>query len=258
MSYEQLARYYDLVHAELTADIGFILTQAARARGPILELGCGSGRLLIPLARAGYQIVGLDNSPGMLALARQRLQSEPEEVRQRVTLIEADMTELDWPSRFAFIFVSYNTLMHLKTEQKGNLFKRARRHLRSGGLFFVDVINPLAAAQTPDDHFITLERCFVEPESGQIVVQKASSWPHPNHQILHIIWLFDSCPLDGGPVTRQVVQMDYHYLYPHELQVMLEETGFKLEALYGDYQQNLFVEESERLLLLARLPSSSE
>ena len=258
MSYEQLARYYDLVHAELTADIGFILTQAAHNRGPILELGCGSGRLLIPLARAGYQVVGLDSSPAMLELARKKLALEPEEVRQRVTLVETDMTELDWPSRFAFIFVSYNTLMHLDNEQKGVLFKRVKRHLRSSGLFFIDVVNPLTAAQTPDDHFLTLERCFVEPESGQIVVQKASSWPHPDRQILHIIWLFDSCPLLGGPVERQVVQMDYHYLYPHELEVLLEEMGFKLEALYGDYQRNLFIEESERLLLLARLPSAPE
>lgn len=257
MSYEQLARYYDFVHAELTADIGFILTQAARNRGPILELGCGSGRLLIPLARAGYQIVGLDNSPAMLDLARQKLAAEPEEVRQRVTLVEADMTELDWSSRFAFIFVPYNTLMHLDSEQKAALFKRARRHLRSGGLFLIDVANPLAAAQTPDDHFLTLERCFVEPESDQIVVQKASSWPDPDRQILRIIWLFDSSPLMGGPVERQVARMDYHYLYPHELELMLEQSGFKLEALYGDYQQNLFVEESERLLLLARLPSST-
>jgi SAM-dependent methyltransferase len=258
MSYEQLARYYDLVHAELTADIGFILTQAARNRGPILELGCGSGRLLIPLARAGYQIVGIDNSPAMLDLARQKLAAEPPEVQDRVTLALADMTELNWESRFAFIFVSYNTLMHLDSEQKRIVFKRIRRHLRSSGLFMIDVVNPLAAAQTPDDHLLTLERCFIDPESGQVVVQKAASWPDNERQILRVIWLFDSSAPDGGPVHRQLMQMDYHYLYPHELQMMLEETGFKLEALYGDYGESLFVEDSERLLLLARLASAAE
>jgi len=251
MSYEQLARYYDLIHAGLTADIGFILTQAARSPGPVLELGCGSGRLLIPLARAGHLVVGVDNAPAMLARARQRLAAEPPAVRERVTLVHGDMLDLDWAGQFGFIFVPYNTLMHLDSEQKRILFRQVRRHLRSDGLFLIDLANPLAAAQTPDDHLLTLERCFVEPESGQLVVQQASSWPDPERQILHVIWLFDSSPPEGGAVQRQVVQMAYHYLYPHELELILAETGLQLLAQYGDYRQNPFAEDSERLLLLA-------
>jgi len=258
MSYAQLARYYDLVHAGLTADIGFILTQAARTPGPVLELGCGSGRLLIPLARAGHQLVGVDNAEAMLARARQRLAAEPPAVRERVTLVHGDMLDLDWAGQFGFIFVPYNTLMHLDSDQKRTLFRQVRCHLKAEGLFLIDLANPLAAAQTPDDHFLTLERCFVEPESGQLVVQQASSWPDPDRQILHVIWLFDSSPPEGGAVQREVVQMAYHYLYPHELQLMLEESGLQLLALYGDYRQGPFEEESERLLLLARPALAAE
>jgi SAM-dependent methyltransferase len=71
--YEQTAKYYDLVHAELKDDIPLVLTLAGQGKGPILELGCGTGRLLLPLARAGYEVIGLDNSPAMLAKAKARL-----------------------------------------------------------------------------------------------------------------------------------------------------------------------------------------
>ncbi len=68
--YDQIARFYDLTHAELTADLPFVLQLASEAGGPILELGCGSGRLLLPLARAGHSVIGLDLSGAMLAMQR--------------------------------------------------------------------------------------------------------------------------------------------------------------------------------------------
>lgn len=251
--YEQIAPYYDLVHTDLTADIGFVLTLASRAAGPILELGCGSGRLLLPLARAGHAVTGLDNSPAMLARARQRLAAESEAVGERVRLIEADMTDFEIDGRYALIIIPYNTLMHLEPARMTAVFKQVRRHLQMGGRLFIDVINPLAAAQTPDDHLLTLERCLVDPDTGNLIVQMASSWPDPSAQVLHITWLYDTSPAAGGPVHRTVVQAQYHYLYPHELELLLEPAGLKLQALYGDYNQLPFGEESARLLALAEM-----
>jgi SAM-dependent methyltransferase len=249
--YEKIARYYDLIHAELTADIGFVLTLAARASGPLLELGCGTGRLLLPLARAGYTLTGIDNSPAMLSLARERLAAEAEEVRQRVTLVPADMTALELADRFALVIISYNTFMHLAPPQKTTALQCIRRHLRPGGRLFIDLINPLAAAQTPEDRLLTLERVLAEPGTGNVLVQMASSRVDLEQQVLHITWLYDTSPPAGGPVQRSVVQARYYYLYPHELELMLEETGYRLEALFGSYSQTPFSEESDRLLALA-------
>ena len=77
LSYDAIARYYDLSHQSLVEDIPFLLRVAAETGGPALELGCGSGRLLVPLARAGYAVTGVDNSPEMLARAELRLAGEP-------------------------------------------------------------------------------------------------------------------------------------------------------------------------------------
>ena len=75
--YDRIARYYDLTHDRLTADVPFLLAQAAEAGGPVLEIGCGSGRLLVPLARAGQTITGVDRSAEMLARAEPRLAALP-------------------------------------------------------------------------------------------------------------------------------------------------------------------------------------
>jgi SAM-dependent methyltransferase len=249
--YEQIAQYYDAVHEGLTADVGFVLTQAGRAGGLVLELGCGTGRLLLPLARAGHQVIGVDNSAAMLARARARLAAEPEAVRERVTLVEADMTSFAVDGRFALAIIPYNTFLHLSRAQKSAALKRIHAHLVPGGRLLIDLINPLAAAQTPDDHLLTLERVFTDKETGNTVVQMASSWPDLDAQILHITWLFDASPPTGGPIQRTVVQSQYHYLYPHELELLLTDTGFYLQAIYGAYNQTPYDEESERLLILA-------
>jgi SAM-dependent methyltransferase len=249
--YEKIARYYDLTHASLTADVAMVLTLAARADGPLLELGCGSGRLLLPLARAGYHVTGIDSSPAMLAIARARLASELPDAQERVTLLEADMTAFELHGRFALVIVAYNTLLHLAPTEKTAALHRIHRHLAPGGRLFVDLINPLAAAQTPDDRLLTLEGVFTDPDTGHLLVQMASSRVDLEEQVLHVTWLYDTSPAPGGPVERVIAQAHYHYLYPHEVELVLAESGFRLEALYGSYSQAPFAEESDRLLALA-------
>lgn len=251
--YDQIARYYDLTHADLEDDIGYLLALAGQVNGPILELGCGSGRLLLPLARAGYTITGLDNSAVMLARAQARLAVETEPVQKRVTLLEGDMTTFTTDGYFALAIIPYNTLMHLEPEQVSATLKRVSRCLLAGGLLFIDLANPVAVAQTPNDRFLTLENTLVDPDTGDIIVQMASNWLDEAEQRLHVTWIYDVSPVGGGPVHRTVARLTYHYFYPHELELMLAGAGFKLQKLMGSYDESPFQENSERLLLLARL-----
>jgi SAM-dependent methyltransferase len=254
--YEKIARYYDLSHATLTADIGFVLTLASQANGPILELGCGTGRLLLPLARAGYTVTGLDNSPAMLAYAQRHLGHETEAVQHRVTLVEADMTTFTLAgqeSHFALAILPYNTLMHLEPGQAPAVFQRIGRYLRADGRLFIDLTNPFTVAQTVNDGALSLENSLVEPETGDIVLQMASNWLDDKEQVLRITWIYDTTPPTGGLIHRTVVQAAYHYLYPHQLELFLADAGFTLESLSGNYNQAPFSEESERMLILAGL-----
>ena len=251
--YDQLARYYDLIHENLTADIPFVLQLAAEIGDPLLELGCGSGRLLLPLARAGHIITGLDNSPAMLERARQRLAAEATAARSRVQLIEGNMVTIKLPDhngRYRLIFAGYNTFMHLTPSQTVTALRRIRDLLQPDGRLFLDLNNPFTLAETADTPILALENILRDPETGDVVIQLSAERLDAAGQRIQVTWVFDASPAPGGPVRRRVVEMDYFYHYPHELELLLSEAGLKFQSLLGDYDGSSFSEDSERLLLI--------
>jgi hypothetical protein len=187
----------------------------------------------------------------MLARARKRLAEEATAVQERVTLFEADMVDFDIGQKVGLALVPYNTLLHLDERQKGQLFKAVGRHMDDNGRLFIDIANPQHAAQSHDDHNLTLERVMVDPETAETIVQMASSWADQEQQRLHITWLYDVSPAGGGAVQRTVIETDYFYIYPHQVELLLKTSGFRLAGIYGDYQGRPFSEESERLLIMA-------
>jgi SAM-dependent methyltransferase len=254
--YEQIARYYDLIHAQLTADIPLLQTLAQEADGPILELGCGTGRLLRPLAQAGHRVTGVDNSEEMLAYCRQKLAGETAETRTRIRLVKADLLALDQAlrasnERFALAVISHNTLMHLSLNEVNEMLRQLRPYLTENGRVFIDVANPFVLAESADSPHLTLENQLTDPQTGDHVLQFATTRLDDEAQVCHVTWLFDTSPAAGGSLQRHISQMAYHYFYPHELELALQRAGYHLRHFWGDYDQTSFKEDSERLLLLA-------
>lgn len=252
--YDIIARYYDLVHAELTEDIDYILSLAQRFDSPILELGCGSGRILFPLAQAGSTVTGVDSSRAMLSRAEKRLAGESIETRRRIRLFESRMESLDLgreQSGFGLVIIPYNTLMHLDPEDIVRTFKRVAANLRPQGCLFIDLINPHLVAQSPDEPSLVHERVLTDPDSGEKVVQLSSSRLDEFSQTIHITWVFEESAGDPESDKRSVAQLKYHYLFPHQLELALAEAGLQLDSITGNYEGAPFHEESERLLLLA-------
>ena len=249
--YDKIASLYDLVHVDLTEDVNFLIALAEQLGGPILELGCGTGRVLLPLARAGHHITGVDRSSAMLDRAKQKLLGESESVRSRVNLVIGDMNSIQLNSEFELAIVSYNTFMHFEKATKTALLNTIREHLLPDGTLFIDVDNPFEISDASDDVFV-LERTMMDPETGNTIIQSASSWVDTDAQYRHITWLFDVSPQSGGPVHRTIAEADYHYLFPHELETALVGSGFRLKALLGGYDGEPFGEETPRLIALAK------
>jgi SAM-dependent methyltransferase len=255
--YNKIAHYYDITHADLTEDVDYILKLVGENQAAsILELGCGSGRLLLPLAQAGHTITGLDTATAMLTRAQTRLAAEPVAVQQRVTLLEADMTQFTPPANafFDWAILPYNTFMHLTPTQMSVALKNVARSLAKNGRLLIDLINPTAIASTPNDRLLTLENTFTDPENGRLVVVQSSSLLDEASQTLHITWLYDATPPEGGAIHRTIAQATYYYLYPHQLELLLHEVGLRLRSLSGDYDDSPYSEESDRLLILAEHP----
>ncbi|HWQ03078.1 MAG TPA: class I SAM-dependent methyltransferase [Candidatus Nitrosotenuis sp.] len=147
------AEVYDwLPRAQRRADRAFYLSYARRARGRILELGCGTGRILIPLAAAGFQVTGLDNSAAMLERCREKLAAQPKPVRERVRLVRGDMRRFQLRHRFALVTIPYRGFHHLlSVEDQLACLRCIHKHLTRNGRLLLDLfcINGEMGAVSP-------------------------------------------------------------------------------------------------------------
>jgi ubiquinone/menaquinone biosynthesis C-methylase UbiE len=244
--YEKLARFYDLEHADLTADLVFYLHFARQAGGRVLEVGCGTGRLSLPLVEAGIEVTGVDSSPAMLAQARRKLGDQ-------VPLIEGDMRTVTLPDRYALIIVSINTFMHLLTtaDQLAALTNLAR-HLGPGGRLIIDLPAGDELAHQDPDARLTLEQTFLDPDTGHRIIKLVASRVDWATQRQEVTYVYDELLEDGG-VRRTVVPMTLRHVFRYELTLLLEKAGYNLEALYGDYDLSPYGEGGPRMIAVARI-----
>ena len=239
--YAVLARYYDALHRELTDDVPLVLALATQAEGDILELGCGTGRLMQPLLSAGFAVTGVDNSAEMLAIARSNANN------RLATLIQANMTSFEVSNTFSLIIISYNTLMHLNQTQVAATFKQVKQHLAPNGRLFIDVENPFAVASIVDQMAFEAEASFDDPQSGLLVTPYACWTLDGRRQIATVNWRYVRA--DGVVDSAEIA---YHYIFPHRLQQLLSNSGLRWQTAYGDYDQSAYDEYSPRLILIAQ------
>lgn len=251
--YEILAQYYDQLHASLTADVPFVRELAEEQGGPVLEVGSGTGRLLIPLAEAGFHVTGIDSSPQMMSIARRHLLLKPDSIRDSIHLVEQDIRSLtpdQFNHKFALALLSYNTLMHFPESDIKPLLQTLARGMRDNAVLFLDLENPFAIASAAFTGSPVLETSFTDSHTDKKIEQWSLGKGDTESQMLDVSWLF------RDPAREEIleeVHFRYYYYYPHQIDLFLQSAGFKLEQLLGSYAGDPFAEGSERLLMLARL-----
>ena len=144
-SYRVSAKYYDDAYATKNdlVDLPFYMDLAKRSGGPVLEMACGTGRILLPIARAGIEIHGVDNSLPMLEVLRSHVRQEPPEVQQRITIAEGDMRSFRSAQKYTLVTIPFRPMQHMYTvEDQAAALQTAAFHLVEGGLFAFDVFYP--------------------------------------------------------------------------------------------------------------------
>jgi len=259
------AELYDAVYADV-GDIAFWEATAATAiDGPLLELGCGTGRLLLPLARAGREVVGVDLAAHMLARCRAKLQEEPSEVRGRVTLLEADMTSFDLGRGFAGIYCAFGSFHHLRTvEEQLGCLERCHDHLLPGGTLVLDLINPDPA---PDETCATQPAGSSAPASGPTQDEATAGtigWTDGRRirSWATVLGTQRSLQTNDVEVTYEIIETSgtvrrvtetfpMRFVFRYELEHLLARSGFRIVALYGDYDRSAFADDSLGLIAVA-------
>lgn len=251
-AYRSLARFYELEHADFKDDLAMYQGFARRWGSPILELACGTGRVLMALAQTGHTVVGLDSSPTMLAMARRKIAALPFDVGARVTLAEADMRYVSLGERFALIIVALGSFMHLATpDDQVRTLTGARRCLATDGLLLIDLPNPIPFLLTDPGRQLTLHRQLTDPSTGHTILKFVSSRFDHARQLQEVTLVYDELG-EGAVVRRTVLPLTQRYFFRYEMEWLLDKAGFVVEQVYGSYELEAYEESSERLIFVAR------
>lgn len=247
---------YDLFFTDAEADVLFYVAEAQRAEPPVLELACGTGRVLIPVAQAGVEVVGLDLSPAMLAHARRKVAALPPEVRARITLQEADMRTFSLPHRFGLIYCPFRAFLALLTvEDQLAALERIRLHLKPGGRFALNFFDPnlryLAESQTPAGNALHLELEIALPDGGRLLRWTVRQY-EPARQWLDVVYIDEWFDAHGTMTRRQRIPLQLRWIYRYEFEYLLARAGFQVEALYGDFERHAWERPGQELIWIAR------
>lgn len=248
--------YYDLVAAS-QADIPFYLEEAQSCGGPVLELGCGTGRVTLPLAAAGLEVVGLDCSPEMLAVARDKLAGLPAAARARVTLLDGDMRDFRLDRLFPLIIIPYRSFQYLLSpgEQRQALAS-IHRHLATGGRLIFSLLDPgpELLGRSRDDLAGVLRKVgeYPFPEEERRLVLWESRRALPDLQLMEYHLIFTELNASGEELVRHQVITRLRFTHRYEMHYLLELCGFRVEALYGGYRRQPFSHGGEQVWIAVK------
>jgi SAM-dependent methyltransferase len=251
------AELYDIVYADYLDDVAFYVEEAQRADGPCLELGCGTGRVLIPVAEAGVAVTGLDAAKPMIVRARRKVAALPDEVRTRIHLVEGDMRSFTFDTQFALIYVPFRAFLHLMqpSDQLAALVT-IRRHLRPGGRLILNFFDPsieyIAAHSGPIGGALhTTGESFVDPRTGRLLVEWATIQYTQHLQRIDQYFIYDEIDARGRVAGRLYRNLQMRYIFRWEFEHLLARCGFDVVALYGAFDRQPYSRAGQELIWIA-------
>ena len=256
--YLSVAELYDhVIPYRNRPDVTFFVEAAKQSGGPVLEAGCGTGRVLIPTAKAGIEVTGLDLSPHMLAVCRERLKAESEEVRSRVRLVEGDMRHFELPGTFSLVTLPFRPFQHLtKVGDQLACLDCFHHHLETGGKLILDIFNPWleALARQNIGEELAEEPEFSMPDGRRVIRRHKIASRDVFNQINHTELIYYVTHPDGRQ-ERLVQAFPMRYLFRFEAEHLLARAGFEVEQLYADYDKSPFGSKYPgELIFVARKP----
>ncbi len=242
---------YDLVHTGTPGDVAFYV-RVTRGAERVLELGCGSGRVLVAMAEAGCSVTGLELDPGMLEGARARVAGAAPEVRGRIALARGDMSDFDLGARFDRIVVPFSGLYCLSTpEALASCMRCVRAHLTAGGLFVFDgyAADEFHARSRPEDYPDNLLEpvAEIEHDGEPLTVLEKSTWDR-GRQRVDATYVY----LTREGRVRHRASIAHRYLRRREVEPLVRGAGLTLVSIHGDFDGAPYDPAQGSLVVVAR------
>lgn len=243
-------RYYDHAFRAHRRDLGFYVELAKKARGPVLELGAGTGRVTLALLRAGVSVTAVDRSRAMLDRAAERAQRLPAAQRERVRWQLGDLRRLRLSQRYALVIAPFNLLMHMYTRQDlERALRSVRAHLRPQGVFACDVLMPDLGVLRRDKARFYRCRPVFDPSDGHRYAYAEAFDYDPANQIQRVTMHFQRL---AKPAVERETPLVLRYFFPQELSALLHYNGFSVLRHEGDFAGEALTSRSESQVIVAR------
>jgi len=226
-------------------DIPFWQELARQSTGPILELGCGAGRVLLLLAQSGRPVYGIDNKRGVLALLRSRITPDQ---KKYTRVLQADTDAFHFDLHFGLIIAPCNTYSSFSNKTRRRTLSGVHFHLHEDGVFALSLPNPttlkhLTARSEPE-----VEEIFPHPLDGE-PVQVSSSWERSD-RFITVQWHYDHLLPDGG-IERSSTQIKHNLISTRDYLAEIRSAGFIINNTYGNYDWSPHRQDSPNLIILA-------
>jgi SAM-dependent methyltransferase len=241
-SYDVLSRYYDAAYGSKAdlRDIPFYVDRAGRTGGPVLEIGCGTGRVLLEIAARGIAVEGLDASEGQLRVLEKKLESASAETRNRIRLHRADMRDFALNRKFPLVIAPFRPLQHLYTvSDQISALQAIRKHLLPDGFFAFDAFYPNYSSLEESLGIEKLDLEWMDPEAPGRTIRRYFVRERNDklNQVFSGHFIFRN--YEGDRVVaeeRERVTMSY-YTYPQFL-TLFELCGYRIVEEYGDFDRS--------------------
>ncbi len=248
--FDRVVRFYDLETEGLNEDIPFYIEYAKKG-GAALELACGTGRVLIPMAEAGITVVGLDISGEMLKVAEVKIKALDGEVKRRIELVQGDMRHFDLGRRFPLIFIAFRSFQNLLTkEDQGLCLECVREHLEPRGRLIIDLFAPRydLLAQRKVSLYL---KGFYDREWVIFVTRRAEVKYDLVKQTLKEDRFYEWTDQEGQ-FHRLIWSYRISYLFRYEAELLLKNHGFELEDLFGGFDKSPYDHSSGEQIFVAK------
>jgi len=245
MTYRLAAKFYDLFGSK--NDLDFYKELALKSGNTALELGVGTARVALSLAKAGITVVGIDNSVHMLRVAKEKLTKETEDIRNRVILKKSDMRNFQLDQLFPFIYIPASTFDHnITIADRKQTLDHVFKHLKRNGTFAFDLEQ--AAPDKPEKSWWIDRR---ETEDGKTVVRSIFTRKNTLKHTLHLDLFYDVYK-NSKLLERYHEYGEVATISSDEIVRLLQETGFEVVTVYGDFDRSKYRKDSTRLVLVTK------
>ena len=252
------AELYDVDYADYnTGDIEFYVEEAVKCGSTVLELACGTGRITFPIAEAGVEVVGVELSPDMLAVAERKVKTIPADIARKITLVQGDMRDFQLDRKFDLVLIPFRAFICLMTvEDQKQALQNVMKHLSPNGRLILNFYDPdLREILDQNERLSNVQQLmnsFVHPVSGH-QVKEWSTWDcNITEQIIEEFRNYVEYDSDGSILKSTLVTLRVRYIFRWEMHHLLELCGFNVDALYGDFNRNAFRARGEQIWVASR------